>query len=102
MFCRSEARSESGPLIDDVMYSTYILYSEKCKRTYVGYSVNVTKRLKEHNQGNTTSTKNIRPFILLFKEAFKTKTEAKKRERYWKSGAGRKKLKDYFNKKDRG
>ena len=87
----------SGPqlsfLINFLMYSTYILYSEKDKRTYVGYSKNLDVRLLLHNSGQVKSTKYRRPLRLLYCEKFKTEKEAKERERWWKSSGGRKELK---------
>jgi len=79
------------------MYYVYVLQSLKDGRTYVGYSDNVSKRLKEHNAGRSKATKHRRPFRLLFTEKIETSAEAKKREIYWKSGAGRRKLKQYFS-----
>lgn len=78
------------------MFYVYVLQSLKDKRTYVGYSNDFERRFKEHNSGQVKSTKSRKPFKLLFNEKFKTEQEAKKRELYWKSGAGRRKLKEYF------
>lgn len=80
------------------MYFIYILKSLKDGRTYVGYSSDVEKRLVEHNKGKVSATKNRRPLEVLYKERFSTILEAKNRELYWKSGAGRRKLKSYFDK----
>ena len=79
------------------MYFVYILQSLKDKRTYVGYTNDIDIRLKQHNSGQVTATKHRRPMKLLFSEKFETKQEAKKRELYWKSGGGRRKLKQFFN-----
>lgn len=78
------------------MYFIYVLQSLKDQRTYVGYTDNVEKRLTKHNKGYVRSTKHRIPLRLLFTEVFLTSKEAKKRELYWKSGAGRRKLKEYF------
>lgn len=78
------------------MYFVYIIQSLKDKKTYIGYSNNFERRLKEHNSGKSKSTKNRRPFQLLFTEQFQAEQEAKKRELYWKSGSGRRKLREYF------
>lgn len=80
------------------MYYVYVLQSLKDKHTYVGYSDNVERRIEEHNNGRSKATKHRRPFQLLFVEEFSTIAEAKKRELYWKSGAGRRELKKYFEK----
>lgn len=79
-----------------MMHFIYILQSLKDKRTYVGYTDNVERRLIQHNSGYVRSTKHRIPFKLLFVEEFKTSKEAKRRELYWKSGVGRRKLKEYF------
>ncbi len=78
------------------MFLVYILQSLKDKCTYVGFSDNVEKRLIRHNQGCVNATKHRRPFKILFTEEAKDMQEAKKREKYWKSGAGRRKLKYFF------
>ena len=79
------------------MFYVYILQSFKDKRTYVGYTPNIKKRLEKHNSGQVISTKYRRPLKLIFLENFETSPEAKKRELYWKSGAGRRKLKLMFD-----
>lgn len=78
------------------MYFIYILQSSKDYRTYVGYSHDVQNRLAQHNAGQVPATKDRRPLKLIFTESFKTEQEAKKRELYWKSGAGRRKMKNLF------
>jgi putative endonuclease len=78
------------------MFFIYILKSLKDNRTYVGYTDNIERRLVEHNSGQTNATKNRRPLELIFSEKVETLKEAKERESYWKSGAGRRKLKIYF------
>lgn len=78
------------------MYYVYILQSLKDSRTYVGHTNDLVRRLKEHNSGQSIATKYRAPFKLLFCEEFATATDAKKRELYWKSGGGRRKLKKLF------
>ncbi|MHB9019514.1 MAG: GIY-YIG nuclease family protein [Minisyncoccota bacterium] len=78
------------------MYSTYILYSEKDKRTYVGYSKDLATRLFLHNSGRVKSTKHRRPLRLLHCEEFNTEKESKERERWWKSSGGRKELAEFL------
>lgn len=78
------------------MYYVYILKSLKDKRTYVGYASDAQRRLKEHNAGRVNATKNRRPLTLLMVEECETIKIAKNRELYWKSGGGRRKLKDFF------
>jgi len=81
------------------MFYVYILKSLKDCRTYVGYYNDVQRRLQEHNSGQSKATKHRRPFEILFIEEFEIEQDAKKKELYWKSGAGRRKLKEYFSQK---
>jgi len=78
------------------MYFAYILQSLKDKRTYAGFCEDVNKRLMVHNSGKVKATENRRPFVILLTEEFQTEKEAKDREKYWKSGSGRRKLKQLF------
>lgn len=78
--------------------TVYVLQSLKDNRTYIGSTNDFSRRLKQHNSGQVKSTKHRTPFNVLFTEEFKTLREARKREIWWKSGAGRRKLKEYFEK----
>lgn len=89
----------SGPQLNNQNTPTlYVSLSEKDNRTYVGSTDNFERRLKQHNSGKVISTKHRFPFKVLFIEEFETLKEARKREMYYKSGAGRRKLKEYFGK----
>jgi putative endonuclease len=75
------------------MYSVYILKSLKNNKRYVGYTgKDVLMRLSEHNSGSNKFTRDNLPFILLHSEQFSDKTEAILREKFLKSGQGRKLL----------
>jgi putative endonuclease len=67
---------------------------------YIGYTTNVQKRFKSHNLGRSKATKLYLPYKLIFYEAFLSRKDAKNRERYLKSGWGRrsmnKMLKNYL------
>ncbi len=54
---------------------------------------NLDRRLKEHNSGQNKSTKAFLPWKLVYKEDFEDISEARKREKYFKSGSGREYLK---------
>ncbi|MBT8178666.1 MAG: GIY-YIG nuclease family protein [Eudoraea sp.] len=71
------------------MHWVYLIYSEGYNRYYVGLSNSPNRRLKEHNIGKTKSTRPYRPWILVHSEGFSTFAEARKREKYLKSAAGR-------------
>ena len=63
-----------------IMAYTYILYSEKLNKYYVGACIDIDRRLKEHNTGHSKYTSTGLPWILKYKEEFETLQEAKKRE----------------------
>ena len=69
------------------MYYTYIL-KLNYKTYYHGSSDDLRQRLKEHQSGIVASTKNIRPFKLVFYAAFSTKKRSVDFEKYLKSSSG--------------
>jgi putative endonuclease len=71
------------------MYFVYVLYSIKDKKRYIGFTENISFRLQQHNNGLVRSTMHRRPLILIYKESFTVKKEAKDRESFFKSGKGR-------------
>ncbi|MBI3004045.1 MAG: GIY-YIG nuclease family protein [Ignavibacteriales bacterium] len=83
-------RRRIGGLIKAAMFWTYVLWSDKLGKRYVGPSSSIDERLQQHNAGMNKFTKGGRPWILMHREAFKSSTEARKRENFLKSGAGRK------------
>ncbi|HGY54139.1 MAG TPA: GIY-YIG nuclease family protein [Caldithrix abyssi] len=72
----------------------YVLISLKDGSTYVGSTHNLTRRLKEHNAGKMRYTKGHLPYKLVYFETYDTYSEAFRREKYLKSGAGREWLKE--------
>ncbi len=79
------------------MFYTYVLFSLKDKKLYIGYSNNLQNRLKKHKHGNITATKNRRPLKLIYYEACLNKQDAINREKALKTGFGRKYLKNRLN-----
>lgn len=71
------------------MYTVYVLFSDKYNRTYTGLTNNLERRFKEHNSGQSKSTKAFRPWRIVYKEVCQTRQEAREREKYLKSGIGR-------------
>jgi len=74
------------------MHFVYILRSQKYKRTYIGSSKNIEERLSEHNSGMVRSTKFYKPYNLIHKEVFATKSEARKRETELKNNSYKKEV----------
>ena len=67
------------------MYVAYILKSLKDNSYYYGSTKDLNKRLKDHNVGRNKYTKGHRPYIVHYKEIFSNKSEALKREKFFKS-----------------
>ena len=74
------------------MYFVYVLRNQATGRHYTGNCVDPVQRLGQHNAGVTKSTKNRGPWELVYQEAFETRSEAMRRERFLKSGQGREEL----------
>jgi len=84
------------------MYYVYILHSSKDGRLYTGTTNDLKLRIRKHNSGTVSATKYRLPLKLVYYEAYLYLGDAKRRELYLKSGAGKKELeiqlKDYFSK----
>jgi putative endonuclease len=78
------------------MYFVYVLWSYKLRKRYIGSSENAEERLTKHNAGKSTFTKRGIPWISIHKETYRTKAEALIREKFLKSGMGRKWLDESF------
>ncbi len=79
------ALAETG-ILEKNMYYTYVLWSSKLCKRYVGSADNVEQRFDKHNQGGNRFTKGGIPWIKIYHEEYSTKTKALKREKYLKSG----------------
>jgi len=79
------------------MNSVYVLKSLKNSKRYVGQtSKDVQQRLKEHNRNCNKWTKENGPLKLIYAEEFISKSDAMRRERFLKSGQGRKWLDEHI------
>ncbi len=58
----------------------YVLKSKKEKWCYIGSTKDLKKRLDDHNSGRTRSTRFYKPFELVYYEAYKNYSLARKRE----------------------
>ncbi len=76
------------------MQYTYVLQSKKDFAWYTGCAEDLRKRFKEHNDGKIFATRNRRPFQLIYYEACLNKQDAFAREKYLKSGPGKRYLKN--------
>jgi putative endonuclease len=71
------------------MYYVYILKSHKDGSLYKGQTKDLSERLKQHNNSKTKSTKNKAPWVIIYYEKYNSLLQALKREKYFKSAAGR-------------
>ena len=78
-------------------YYVYILFSAKHKKSYVGMTNDLERRLLEHNLGYSPYTAKFGPWELLYTESFESGQDARKREKYLKSGVGRRWMKKNIN-----
>ena len=73
--------------------TVYALLSEKTNEIYVGMTIHLDQRVKEHNSGKSKFTKGRMPWKLVYSEICNGRLEARKRELYLKSGIGKEFLK---------
>ncbi|WP_298395269.1 GIY-YIG nuclease family protein [Flavobacterium sp.] len=74
------------------MFYTYAISSLTRNYIYIGLPSDIDRRLSEHNSGKNKTTKPYLPFVLIYSEMHETRSEAREREKYFKSGIGREKL----------
>ncbi len=83
------------------MYYVYVLQSIKDKLFYTGFTCNLQRRIGEHNSGCEFSTKDRGLFKLVYYEWCLSKDDAITREKYLKSGMGKKyirnRISNYLN-----
>ena len=75
------------------MYYVYAISSLTKNYIYVGLSADVQRRIIEHNVGKEKTTRPYLPYELLYVESCEDRLRAREREKYWKSGIGKERLK---------
>lgn len=75
-------------------FYVYILESEVDKSWYIGYTNDITRRIQEHNNGESYYTKRKMPWRIMYYEVSFNKFDAIAREKYLKTGMGRRYLKN--------
>ncbi len=76
------------------MYYTYVLRSSKDKHLYTGCTKDLRKRLDQHVRGRVYPTQARGPFEVIYYEACLDKQDAFAREKYLKTGYGKRYLKN--------
>ena len=79
------------------MFTVYAISSLKPNYIYVGMTSNLEDRINRHNKGYEKTTKPYAPFKTIYTEKCNTRIEARRIEKYWKSGIGKEKLKAMLN-----
>ena len=83
------------------MHYTYVLLSQQDKRMYTGSTKDLQTRVYEHAEGRVRSTAYRRPLRLIYYEACVSANDAFRRERFLKTGQGkrylRKRLASFFS-----
>ncbi len=77
---------------------TYILYSEKLDKYYVGPCTDIERRLYEHNIGHSKFTSLGIPWRIVHQEEFATLLEARQREMAIKKMKSRKYIEELIAK----
>jgi putative endonuclease len=80
------------------MYYVYVLKSLKTDQYYIGSTNDIRRRLKEHQSGFSRYTKSRGPWKLIYSEERATLGEAEKREKFFKTGDGKRVLKGLLRK----
>jgi len=76
------------------MWYVYVLKSKKDKMWYTGCTGDLGKRIKDHNEGKVYVTTPRKPLILIYYEASFDKHDAFRREKYLKTGMGKRYIKN--------
>ena len=77
------------------IFYVYVLRSLKDGTYYYGSTNNIDKRLEEHNKGKMRYTKGRMPWKLHYFEQYPSRSEAMKREQFFKSIGGYVYLKEF-------
>jgi putative endonuclease len=75
------------------MFYVYLLQSKKLGKIYTGYSTNLKNRLRDHLAGSVHTTSRMGEIELVYYEAFKSKIDAQRREKYLKTTKGKRMIK---------
>ena len=75
-----------------MFFYVYVLQNKEGRR-YVGSTTDLVRRLKEHNAGQNIATKPHIPWEIIFYEAYRSREDGLRREKYLKTTQGRRSLK---------
>jgi putative endonuclease len=76
------------------VYYTYVLRSDRDQRLYTGTTHDLRTRIKLHADGKVRATAYRRPLVLAYYEACLSGDDAFRRERFLKTGKGKRFLRN--------
>jgi len=95
MVFQSLKKNSMNTVRDNKKFSyVYVLESKKDGKWYTRCTQDLRKRLSQHQMGATTATKGRCPFNLICNEASQNSEDAFSREKYLKTGMGKRYLKN--------
>ena len=63
------------------MYIVYMLEHSVTRQSYVGYTTDLKRRIREHNaRGKKVTTRNSGQWIIIYAEAYRSESDARERE----------------------
>jgi putative endonuclease len=92
--CLPAGRDSDEGRLEDIMIFLYIIKSETVGELYVGICKDIENRVREHNKGKNRYTKGLRPWKIVHSEQFPDWQTAREKEKYYKSGSGKERLKE--------
>jgi putative endonuclease len=93
-FCFGKIEFMNPVRDQNLMFYTYIIKSRNSGILYTGSTNDLRKRLNQHNKGKSTWTKNQTPWDLIYYEGCFNEQDARSREKYLKTGMGKRYLKN--------
>jgi putative endonuclease len=75
--------------VNMTFYYVYVLQSLHHDFIYIGFTTDLKRRFKEHNNKEELSTNHYAPFELIHYEAYRNEKDAHRREEYLKTNKGR-------------
>lgn len=76
------------------MWYVYVIKSKISDFIYIGSTNDLDRRLSEHNDGKSQSTKAFAPYEIVAYVAVQTEARARELEKYFKTGSGKSVLKN--------
>ncbi len=80
------------------MFTVYVIYNKRFRKTYVGFTSDLEKRILQHNEGFTGSytSRFIGDWIVIYAEKYSSAIKARIREKQLKTYKGREFIKKYI------